>query len=484
MASFFGDLHVFGVDFRGDVVNLRAMGRGSPPLSGRKHSPSDRLSISKLRSTGVGRFGILFCIVAVSFGAIVLTVVIRQRLFAESRLAKQVQLAQEDVDVIASCRSVYSLEEIPSRTTFSEFLERAGFDGTTIDRIIRDARPVYDLSRVRAGNQVTFVRSGKGELRSIHYQIDLDRVLWVTKEEDGFRAELKPVPYEIFVTGVKGRIEVSLFQALEDSGEQAQLALEIADIFGWDIDFYTDPRQGDTFEVVVEKKMLGGEMLAYGRVLAAQYQNENKLHQAVLFHDPSGRPAYYAPDGKSMKKAFLRSPLKFSAAVTSGFSRRRFHPILKYYRPHLGVDYGAPVGSPVQSVADGRVVSAGWKGGGGKTIHLRHAMGYETTYMHLSRIRVRAGQRVSQGQVIGLTGATGLATGPHLDFRVQQHGKFRNFLGLKLPPAQSVARADWAEFVAACAQLLDELASLHMSQSEHAESAALANPLTSIGKGK
>ena len=484
MASFFGDLHVFGVDFWDDVVNLRAMGRGTPPLSVRKHSPSDHLSISKLRSTGVGRFGILSCIVAVSIGAIILTVVIRQRLFAESRLATQMQLAQEDVDVIASHRSVYSLEEIPSRTTFSEFLERAGFDGTTIDRIIRDARPVYDLSRVRAGNRVTFVRSGKGELRSIHYHIDLDRVLWITKEEQGFRAEVKPVPYEIFVTGVKGRIEDSLFQALTDSGEQAQLALEIADIFGWDIDFYTDPRQGDTFEVVVEKKMLGGELLGYGRVLAAQYQNEGKLHQAVLFHDPAGRPAYYAPDGKSMKKAFLRSPLKFSTWVTSGFSRSRFHPILKRYRPHLGIDYHAPVGSPVQSVADGRVVSAGWKGGGGKTIHLRHAMGYETTYMHLSRIRVRAGQRVNQGQVIGLTGATGLATGPHLDFRVQQHGKFRNFLSLKLPPAQSVARADWAEFVFARTQLLDELASLHMTQSEHTESAALANPETSIGTGK
>ncbi|MBI1941485.1 MAG: peptidoglycan DD-metalloendopeptidase family protein [Acidobacteria bacterium] len=421
---------------------------------------------------------------SISLGGVLLTVVIRQRLFAEGRLAQEMRRAQEDVDVIASHRSVYAEEELPSRTTFSEFLERAGFDAATVGRIIQGARPVYDLSRVRAGNQVTFVRSGKGELRSIHYQIDLDRVLWITKEEDGFRAEIKPVPYEIFVTGVTGRIEDSLFQALADRGEQAQLALEIADIFGWDIDFYTDPRRGDTFEVVVEKKILSGELLGYGRVLAAQYQNEGTLHQAVLFRDPSGRPAYYAPDGKSMKKAFLRSPLKFSAAVTSGFSRRRFHPILKHYRPHLGIDYGAPVGSPVQAVADGRVVSAGWKGGGGKTIHLRHAMGYETTYMHLSRIRVRAGQRVSQGQAIGLTGATGLATGPHLDFRVKQHGKFRNFLSLKLPPAQSVAKNDWAEFVVARTQLLDELASLHRTQSEHVESAALADPQANIGQGK
>jgi murein DD-endopeptidase MepM/ murein hydrolase activator NlpD len=460
------------------------MGAGIPPFDGRKHSPSDDLPISKRRSGAVGRFGLLASIVAVSFGAIVLTVVIRQRLFAESRLAKEVQLAKEDEDVIASRRSVYSSEAIPSRTTFSEFLVRAGFDGATIDRIVRDTRPVYDLSRVHAGNQVTFVRSGKGELRSIHYQVDLDRVLWISKEEDGFRAEIKQVPYEIFVAGVKGQIEDSLFQALEDSGEQAQLALEIADIFGWDIDFYTDPRRGDTFEVVVEKKMLGGELLGYGRVLAAQYQNENKLHQAVLFHDPQGRPAYYAPDGKSMKKAFLRSPLKFSTWVTSGFSYRRFHPVLKHYRPHLGIDYHAPVGSPVQAVADGRVVFAGRNGGAGRMIHLRHAMGYETYYMHLSRIRVRVGQRVSQGQIIALSGATGLVTGPHLDFRVKQHGRFRNFLALKLPPAQSVARADWPEFVAARAPLLQELASLHLTQSEHTESAALASTPAGSGKGK
>ncbi len=460
------------------------MGIGIGPTRGQGPNFIAGSPKSRLRSSGVGRFGILSCIVAVSIGAVVLTVVIRQRLFAESRLAQQVQLAQDDVDIIASQRSVYSSEEIPSRTTFSEFLARAGMDGGTIDQIIRGARPVYDLSRVRAGNRVTFVRSGKGELRSIHYQIDLDRVLWITRQDEGFRAEVKPVPYEIFATGVKGRIEDSLFQALADSGEQAQLALEIADIFGWDIDFYTDPRQGDTFEVVVEKKMLGGELLGYGRVLAAQYQNENTLHQAVLFHDPEGRPAYYAPDGKSMKKAFLRSPLKFSTWVTSGFSRSRFHPILKRYRPHLGIDYHAPVGSPVQAVGDGRVVFAGRKGGAGNLVHLRHAMGYETYYMHLSRIRVRAGQRVSQGQIIGLSGATGLATGPHLDFRVRQHGKFRNFLALKLPPAQSVARADWPEFVAARAQLLDELASIHKTQSEHTESAALSSPLTGTAKGR
>ena len=260
---------------------------------------------------------------------------------------------------------------------------------------------------------------------------------------------------------MEGKVSDSLFQAVADQGEGDWLALEIADIFGWDIDFSTDPQPGDTFEIVVEKKMLNGRLWGYGRVLAAQYQNAGQLHQAVLFRDPSGRPAYYGPSGKSLQKAFLRSPLKFSAPVTSRFSRSRFHPILKYYRPHLGVDYGAPVGSPVQAVGDGRVISAGWNGGGGKMVRLRHTMGYETYYLHLSSILVRPGQQVRQGQIIARTGATGLATGPHLDFRLRRHGAFVNFLRLKLPPAESVASKDWNDFVATRTQFLDQLASLH-----------------------
>lgn len=428
--------------------------------------------------------GVWVCVFFAVVGAALLAVVVRDRVIAERRLAEQARLAAEDVDLIASRRLVYADKNLPSRTTFSEFLVREGLNPAMVGRIVQDARPVYDLSRVRAGNRVTFVRFGKGDLRAIEYEIDLDRTLCITKDAERFRAEVKPVPYDLIVTGVIGKIESSLFQALEDYGEQALLALEIADIFGWDIDFYTDPREGDTFEVVVEKKILKGELLGYGRVLAAQYRNEGKLYQAVLFRDPSGRPAYYAPDGKSMQKAFLRSPLKFSAAVTSRFSYRRFHPILKRYRPHLGVDYRAPLGSPVQAVGEGRVVSAGWSGGGGKTIHLRHAKGYETLYLHLSRIYVRPGQRVRQGQVIGRSGSTGLSTGPHLDFRVKQHGRYRNFLALKLPPARSVAKEDWDDFVVARSQLLDELARLHSEQLSSVEAASLTGPEGGISKGK
>ncbi|MGE5326895.1 MAG: peptidoglycan DD-metalloendopeptidase family protein, partial [Deltaproteobacteria bacterium] len=245
-----------------------------------------------------------------------------------------------------------------------------------------------------------------------------------------------------------------------------------------------ETQPGDRFAIEVEKKTLNGEFQSYGRILAAEYRSGSRTFQAVLFHDPEGRPGYYGPSGKSMKKAFLRSPLPFAARITSRFSFSRFHPILKRYRPHLGIDYGAPVGSAVQAVADGRVVSAGWSGGGGKEIKLRHAMGYETYYLHLSRILVKPGELVRQGQIIARTGQTGLATGPHLDFRITQHGRFRNFLALNLPPAESVAARDMEEFVATRNSLLDQLASLHPQAPSETQQAALDRPQSYTAAGK
>ena len=438
---------------------------------------------SVARGARVGRL-VLWCLLAAAVGGLPLESIVQKRSLAEQLLAQESRLAAQEVDVINLRRLVHDEEALPARTNITQFFENAGIDATTAGEIIRDARPVYNLGRVRAGNRVDIIRSGKGDLRAVSYQVDEDRLLWITKQQQGFRAELQPVPYTITVTGVAGAVRDSLFQAVADQGEGDWLTLEIADIFGWDMDFSTDTQPGDTFEVVVEKKVLNGQLWGYGRVLAAQYQNEGQLHQAVLFRDPAGRPAYYGPSGKSLQKAFLRSPLKFSATVTSRFSRSRFHPILKRYRPHLGVDYGAPVGSPVQAVGDGRVVSAGWNGGGGKMLRLRHAMGYETYYLHLSRILVRPGQQVRQGEIIARSGATGLATGPHLDFRVTRHGAFVNFLRLKLPPAQSVASKDWNDFVATRTELLDQLASLHTHPTETVAQARSPAPAPQTTKGK
>jgi murein DD-endopeptidase MepM/ murein hydrolase activator NlpD len=270
-----------------------------------------------------------------------------------------------------------------------------------------------------------------------------------------FHSEIQTIPSETKTVGVTGEIQGSLFNAVTDAGEKPELAMRLAEIFGWDLDFYTDPRPGDTFRVVVEKRMLAnGELSSYGRILMAEYNNGNHPYRAVLFHGPGGVPAYYTPDGKSMKKAFLHSPLKFAAVITSHFSEHRFHPILKEYRPHLGIDYAAPSGTPVQTIGDGRVIFAGMKGGAGNLIEVQHSNGYTTYYMHLSRVLVHSGQRVEQGQRIGLVGMTGLATGPHLDFRIQRGKDFLNFERLPLPPSDPVVKRDWSEFAAVRDQAL------------------------------
>ncbi|MGH9481497.1 MAG: peptidoglycan DD-metalloendopeptidase family protein, partial [Terriglobales bacterium] len=290
-----------------------------------------------------------------------------------------------------------------------------------------------------------------------------------------WKAAIGEIPYVIKLAGVSGTVQSSLFGAVEEAGEQDQLAIELADIFGWDLDFYTDTRQGDVFRVLVEKKYLDGKFAGYGQVVAAEYVNAGQPYDALRFHDELGLLAYYRPDGRPMKREFLRSPLKFAARITSGFSRERYHPILKVYRPHLGTDFAAPTGTPVQTIGNGVVTRAGRYGGDGNMVQIRHPGGYQTLYLHLSRILVRVGQRVAQGQRIGLVGMTGLATGPHLDFRIEQGGEFENFerLRKRLPPADPVAADLMEQFRALRELYLPELAKL---QPASAATAAGADP--------
>ena len=404
-----------------------------------------------------------------------LAFIIHRRHAAENALTQEKVLATRDAQVIASKREVRLTRELPPRTTFSDFLSEQGLEANTIQKMVDDIRPVYNLGKVRAGNQVSLISSEQDGLKEIGYEIDPEHTLWIRKQSPGFDARVTVIPFVTKVAHLSGTVHSSLFNAVEDQGEQDQLALNFADIFAWDFDFNTDTQTGDRFEVIVEKKFLNGQLATYGKILAAEYDSGKQSYQAVLFRDPSGQPAYYAPDGKAVKKAFLRSPLRFAAPITSRFSYHRFHPILKHYRPHLGIDYGVPVGTKVQSVGAGTVVFAGWDRGGGREVKVRHAMGYETFYLHLSRILVHPGQRVQQGQTIALSGQSGLATGPHLDFRIEQHGKFRNFLSLKLPPAQSVSRKDWPEFAKVRDQMIQELATLR-GHKEGLEQASLDAP--------
>jgi murein DD-endopeptidase MepM/ murein hydrolase activator NlpD len=384
---------------------------------------------------------------------------------AERRLVEQASMARDEARRIQQQVVLFSREAVPARLSLVRLLGGFGIDSATAVRLADAAQSVFDLRHLRAGNELAVGRSVLGELRVVRYRIDADRILMISPRGHDFHSEIETIPSETKVAGVRGQIRDSLFSAVVEAGEKPELAIRLADIFGWDLDFYTDPRPEDTFRVVVEKKILAnGEQATYGRILAAEYNNGGRTYRAVLFHDPSGNPAYYTPEGKSMKKAFLHSPLKFSAPITSHFSLHRFHPILKEYRPHLGIDYGAPIGTPVQTIGDGRVIFAARKGGAGNLVEIQHTNGYATYYMHLSQILVRAGQRVAQGQRIGLVGMTGLATGPHLDFRIECHGEFLNFERLPLPPADPVTKRDWNEFASVRDRVLAEMPALPGAQ--------------------
>lgn len=407
------------------------------------------------------------------------------RITAERRISSEAALANDEAQHIQSDVTLFTERVVPAGLPFAVLLRDYGISPLTTARLIASARPVFDLRHLRAGNRLAIGRSALGELRGVRYHIDADRVLWIAPQGDDFHAEIQANPSTTETAGVAGEIQGSLFESVTAAGETPELAMRLADIFRWDLDFYTDPRPGDTFRVVVEKKKFGnGETPTYGRILAAEYNNEGHLHRAVLFHDLSGNPAYYTPDGKSMKKAFLHSPLKFAAPVTSHFNMHRFHPILKTYRPHLGTDYAAPTGTPVQTIGEGRVVFAGRKGGAGNLVEVQHSNGYETYYMHLARLLVHSGQRVEQGQRIGLVGMTGLATGPHLDFRIERRGQFLNFERLPLPSSDPVARRDWTEFAAVRDRSVGLLPDLHetlarsnLSGADSAPSAQAVSPV-------
>ena len=263
---------------------------------------------------------------------------------------------------------------------------------------------------------------------------------------EGTRSQIEP---DVRVEAVQGRVRRSLFEAVEERGESPQLVVAMVEIFSSDFDFTANTRPGDRFRLLVEKRYAGDRFVNYSRILVAQYASGGRTLSGVGFaRSGDARWAYYDPGGRSLRKSFLKSPLEFTR-ITSGFTYARPHPILGGVRPHLAIDYGAPTGTPVRAVADGVVTAAGWDGGNGISVTIHHRSGYATMYNHLSKLgpAVRPGARVSQRQVIGYVGATGLATGPHLDYRVSKHGRFVNPLGERFIPGEPIAPAERARFL-------------------------------------
>jgi murein DD-endopeptidase MepM/ murein hydrolase activator NlpD len=328
--------------------------------------------------------------------------------------------------------------------TFFDIFKRNNLDLGELYDIGRASSGIYDLKNIASGQKYAIRLDEQNKVLCLTYCIDGDSILTITRTAEGFSAEKVPVLYEKRIGHVGGVIKDNLVSSMED----LLLALRLSDILAWDVDFTTDLRDGDTYKIVVEELWLDGEFKKYGEVLSTEFTNNGQTYYAYRFeHD--GEADYYDSEGKSVRRAFLKAPLSFRR-ISSGFTHRRFHPILKIYRPHLGVDYAAPAGTPVSAVGDGTVTQAGYKGQNGRQVVIRHPNGYVTYYGHLSRIQkgVRSGAKITQGQVIGYVGSTGLATGPHLDYRIKLNGKFIDPMRLKMPRGGSVPAALMAEFEA------------------------------------
>jgi murein DD-endopeptidase MepM/ murein hydrolase activator NlpD len=322
--------------------------------------------------------------------------------------------------------------------TIGKILSRYGFSPADIQALYDQVKPVFDLRRIRAGRFLRLYADPSDAVVRLEYDIDDLNYLRVEKREGLFQAALDERPVETAVNMIWGTIEESPIQAFDRLGEEDSLALAFADLFGWDVDFYIDIREGDTFKVVFEKRYLEGRFIGYGQILAAEFVNQGKLHQAFYFVSPdTKKPGYYDAQGQSLEKEFRKSPIKW-ARISSRFSRRRLHPIHKVYRAHYGVDYAAPVGTPVQATADGVVTFAGWNGASGRLVRIRHKNAYETMYLHLRSFGsgIRRGARVKGGDIVGYVGSSGDSTGPHLDYRIKRNGSYLNPLSAKFDPVE------------------------------------------------
>jgi murein DD-endopeptidase MepM/ murein hydrolase activator NlpD len=330
---------------------------------------------------------------------------------------------------------------VKARSTLFKSLSEKNIPLRWIDLIVLKLKPYVNFKKIKGGSY-RFITDVKGELVKFIYEASPTEIYEIEKDAEGYIAQRKKVLLETRLVKVVGEINSSLFEAMDAAGEEDPLTSAFAEILAWEIDFYKDVREGDRFKVVVEKIYKGDQFIQYGTIHAVEYQRGEKIIRGIRYKD-----GYYNEKGISLKKAFLKAPLKFNR-ISSKFSRARVHPILGGVRPHFGIDYAAPPGTPIWAVADGAVTFCGWNSGFGKQVILRHTNGYTTCYGHLSAFGpgIRKGTRVKQQQVIGYVGSTGLSTGPHLDYRLLKDGQFRNPLRESFIPGVPIEKKEMDAF--------------------------------------
>ena len=311
--------------------------------------------------------------------------------------------------------------KVKEGSSFSKSLSEKNVPAQWIELVVSRLKPYVNFKKIRGG-AYRLILDTRGQLLKFVYEGGATEVYEIEKGPHGYVAEKKDVPLQVSIVKAEGEVRSSLFEAMEAAGEEDPLTLSFAEILASEIDFYKDVKEGDRFKITVEKIYKGDEFIRYGAIHGVEYQRGERTIRGIRYRDD-----FYDDRGNSLKKAFLKAPLRFNR-ISSRFSRARNHPILGGVRPHYGVDYAAPPGTPIWAVSDGTVVSCGWGGGFGNQVVLRHGNGYVSCYSHLSKYGagIRRGARVKQKQVIGYVGSTGLSTGPHLDYRLMKDGKFRN----------------------------------------------------------
>lgn len=338
-------------------------------------------------------------------------------------------------------------ENIRRGDTIASILNRLDVSNQDSTDFLQAARGSRAMRQLRPGQTVYAQTTADGELLMLRYFFGNEELFLMEKADDEFRMTEQPIELDTRVHMKSGVINSSLFAATDNAGIPNNIAMQLTEIFASEIDFYRDLRRGDRFTVVYETFSNNGRRTKTGRVLAVEFVNKGKSHQAIYFRSSNGADGYYTPEGESLRKAFLLSPLTFSR-VSSGFTNARFHPILKEWRAHRGIDYAAPTGTPVKATSSGIVAFSGSQKGYGNLVVLKHNGKYETAYGHLSRFAsgLSKGKRVNQGDVIGYVGSTGMATGPHLHYELRVDGVQRDPTKVVLPTAPPIAKRDLNTF--------------------------------------
>jgi len=363
--------------------------------------------------------------------------------------------SRDDQDISTQNRDMKEISDVIKKgETLFDIFKRYNLDLRELFELREASADIYRLRKLYPGQPYKIWVDNNDRVNSFIYWIDDDNILNITRSDSGFYAKKVAVAYEKRILHIGGTIQDNLISSIGGEGEEGgredlMLALNISDIFTWDIDFTSDLRNGDTFKVIVEGLYLDGEFKKYGDLICVEFMNNSESYTAYRFEN-EGRADYYNGEGRSLKRAFLKAPLSFRR-ISSTFSNGRFHPILKRYRPHHGLDYAAPAGTPVSAIGNGTVTFSGIKGQYGKLVIINHPNGYKSYYGHLSKIEkhIKKGAKIEQGQIIGLVGATGLATGPHLHYELRINGKPLNPLTVRLPRGKTIPvkmRADFMQF--------------------------------------